>query len=182
MFSVPLVKASQNKLIKDIELSDFPSWSKSFEKTLVHAYSRAPYFTEVMSLIRKILAFEVTNIGDLAIDSVVEVCEYLGLKVKFARSSIDHSGTKNLDRADRLIEIAKAEECSQYVNLEGGRELYEKEYFRERGVELTFSRAHLSPYNQHGASEFVVGLSIIDVLMNLGKEETARRLDMGQLV
>ena len=69
-----------------------------------------------------------------------------------------------MDKADRLIQISKDLGYSEYVNAIGGRDLYDKEYFGERGVELSFVQSELIPYPQFKQA-FIPGLSIIDVLM-----------------
>jgi hypothetical protein len=51
-----------------------------------------------------------------------------------------------------------------YANAIGGRELYSKETFRERGIELKFVQSRPFEYAQFGGT-FVPWLSIIDVMM-----------------
>src|SRR5437016_5023773 len=43
-FTVPLLKASQNRKINEIELSDFPAWRKQFLRSIEMNYKRAPFF------------------------------------------------------------------------------------------------------------------------------------------
>ena len=49
MFTVPLKNASQNVLIKDLELIEPEKWKNKYLKTLEHAYGKAPFFEKVFS-------------------------------------------------------------------------------------------------------------------------------------
>ena len=53
---------------------------------------------------------------------------------------------------------------NKYVNSIGGQDLYDKEYFKARGVQLDFVQPKLTEYKQYN-DNFVPGLSIIDILM-----------------
>ena len=47
LFSIPVLKASQNKLIKEIELGIDDKWRKQFFTTLEQNYKKAPYFYSI---------------------------------------------------------------------------------------------------------------------------------------
>jgi hypothetical protein len=70
-----------------------------------------------------------------------------------------------------VLALCEAVGASTYVNAIGGRELYSKETFREKGIELKFIQSKPFEYPQFGDA-FVPWLSIIDVMMFNSKEET----------
>ena len=82
LFSVPLIKASQNKLINEIEVKLDEKWLVQFYLTLEQNYVHAPYFKETFQLIKRVFSSEFITISDLAIASVKLVTEYIGLKTK----------------------------------------------------------------------------------------------------
>ena len=99
----------------------------------------------------------------MAIESV-EVClEYLGLKTMTKKSS-EHYNNRSLDKADRLIDICRTENVSSYINAMGGEELYDKQYFKQQGIDLYFLKTEEIQYKQFG-NAFQPNLSIIDVMM-----------------
>ena len=51
LFTVPLKKASQNRIIKDIETAEHENWRTKLLTLLTHAYSRAPMFHRAFSVI-----------------------------------------------------------------------------------------------------------------------------------
>jgi hypothetical protein len=74
--------------------------------------------------------------------------------------AIDH-GLKN---QDKVLALCEAIGANTYVNAIGGLELYSKETFLARGIDLKFIQSKLFEYPQFGG-EFVPWLSIIDVMM-----------------
>jgi len=68
---------------------------------------------------------------------------------------------KNQDRVLALCEVVGA---TTYVNAIGGKELYSKDAFQEKGIELKFIKSKPFEYPQFG-NEFIPWLSIIDVMM-----------------
>lgn len=176
MFTIPLSKASSSKLINDIELHPqlIKKWKKKFLKTLHQSYKNSPYFNEIYSIVDSLFREE-HKISELAINSVVEICKYLNIEKKFYISSIDFPETKDLNRSDRLINITKQLESGSYINMPGGKELYEKKYFLENDIKLEFLESSITQYAQDEVN-FVSGLSIIDVLMFNDKEDVRKMM------
>jgi hypothetical protein len=169
MFTIPVKKASQNKLINEIEVMLDSNWINQFYKTLEQNYSKAPNFNNTFSLIQSIFDSKFNTISDLAINSVKQICLSLGMEKNFQISSELYNETKGQEKSDRLINIAKQCKCNHYINPEGGKTLYHKDYFQLNGVALSFIENELLPYKQFNDS-FVGGLSIIDVFMFNTKE------------
>lgn len=159
--TVQLKGASPNKLIHEIEFTDN---RPKLLRTLYMAYRKAPQFDVVWPLVEKCLTFETDKISDLAINSVKEVCNYLNIKTSFEISSISYPETKELEKAARLKEICFKNQAKMYINPIGGQELYDKNNFKNVGIELLYLKSIITEYNQ-SSSSFVPGLSIIDVMM-----------------
>ncbi|MCB9188195.1 MAG: WbqC family protein [Flavobacteriales bacterium] len=176
MFSIPLIKASQNKLINEIELGYDEKWVQKFFITLEHSYKKAPYFNPVFNLVQEVFNQSHKTIADLTMSSVVRTADYLGLTTRFEVSSKQFSETKGMDRADRLIEICRLLNAETYINPTGGRELYNKPYFKERQIELMFIENKFFPYKQFEGN-FIPGLSIIDLLMFNSPEQVKELLN-----
>lgn len=173
MFTCPVSKASINVNIKDICIADLDSFLRKFEKQLSLCYRKAPYFNEISSLVMGVLENGAETISELSIASITECSNYIGLECRFQVSSSDFADTKGLDRASRLIEIAKRCGSEQYVNTPGGRDLYNVESFAEHGVQLRFIDSNPIEYQQF-KKPFLPYLSIIDVLMFNSPEQVRR--------
>jgi hypothetical protein len=169
LFTVPLSKVSQNKMINEISTCVDDKWKDGFFRQLSQSYKKAPYFKDVVDPVMEVFLSQYDNVADMAIASIKAVFTYLGSEFNSVKSSVCSPETKGMDRADRLIEITKKLGFSAYINASEGKKLYSKEYFSEKGVDLSFIKSELITYDQ-GIKEFVPWLSIIDLLMFNNKE------------
>lgn len=161
-FTLPLRSGSDALDVRERELSagfDRDRLLRRFEG----AYRRAPQFAATFPLLERIVRHPDANLFGYLRHSLVETCRHLGLAAEIRVSSAvpaDHS----LKNQDRVLALCAATGAGVYVNAAGGTELYSKEAFRARGVDLQFLRSRPFEYPQFGAP-FVPWLSIVDVLM-----------------
>lgn len=165
LFTIPLKNASSFVPINETELhpSLYAKWKIKFLRTIVQNYSKAPYFSIIYPIIENVFKEE-KNISLLATKSIMAVHNYLDLKTKMYISSNDFSESKGLDRVERLINISKKLNAETYINMMGGKDLYNPEYFKKQNIDLLFLKPCFKEYKQTG-DKFIPGLSIIDVLM-----------------
>lgn len=164
LFTVPLEKQSQNKSIRESQVAWGPEFPGKFLSQLESAYKKSPHYEKVMPLIRQLLFQQTTSMADLAGKSIELVWQYLGQKKRFHYSSQMPDNQAD-GRAERLIHLTKSLGATQYINALNGQTLYDKDFFAAHGVELQFIKPTLEPYTQGKSSDFIAGLSIIDVLM-----------------
>ncbi|MCB0401983.1 MAG: WbqC family protein [Flavobacteriales bacterium] len=181
LFSIPLLKASQNKLINETHLAIDEKWLKQFYNTLEFNYKKAPHFEPAFQLVKKVFETNHQTIADLTMASIREVSNHLGLSTVFEQSSESYPETKGMDKADRLIRICQLKGIDTYVNPSGGKELYNKVYFKEQGIELFFIENKISGYRQFDTN-FVPGLSMIDILMFNDRTEIINMLNDYSLI
>jgi len=180
LFSIPLVKASQNKLINETAISDTGKWKEKFLRTITMAYAKAPYFKEIYSLIESITYQEDVILSKFIYKSLVKICETLGITTTIVPSSSVFNN-RELKGQTRILDICIRENAGIYINAIGGRELYDRELFESKGIDLRFIQSGLMRYNQF-KEPFVPGLSIIDVMMFNPRERIETFLDDFQLV
>jgi WbqC-like protein family len=161
-FTLPLKGASDFLDLREREVAaDFDR--DKLVNQLRGAYSQAPHFKRVFPLVEEILRHPETNLFKFLLNSIVGMCDIIGITTRIGVSStiaIDH-GFKS---QDKVLALCQAVHAQAYVNAIGGMELYSKDDFRARGVELSFLRSKPFVYPQLGG-DFVPSLSIIDVLM-----------------
>src|SRR5271156_6723013 len=88
LFTIPCKEASQNKLIKDVEVLQDPKSINKILLTIQPAYKKAPFYNKVFPLIEEILALsDGLTISQMAISGVKNICTYLGMNRKFIISS-----------------------------------------------------------------------------------------------
>jgi WbqC-like protein family len=168
LFTIPLKDASQNRLIREIEVMHGNGWEKKFLKTIEQAYKKAPFFTEFFPVISAIVNADMRYISELACSSIYSIAEYIGIPTKFVNTSSIYDNVQ-LKAQERILDICRQEQVSGYINPVGGMEIYSKPLFEQSGIALNFLKTRLTPYRQFGG-EFVPSLSIIDVLMFNSRE------------
>ncbi len=180
LFTLPLVGASQNRLINEIQISsDFRERQKLL-KTIIQAYAKAPHFDEVYSMVEMVLNYPENDLTRFLHHQFLIMFEYLGLPTKLLRSS-EMEKDNGLRAQERIIDICRRLGTRAYINAAGGRELYEKDRFQAENMELKFIKMRPAVYPQF-KRDFVPGLSIIDVLMFNGRDRARRLLDDYDLI
>ncbi|MCA6073431.1 WbqC family protein [Fulvivirga sedimenti] len=178
MFSVPVKKISSFEKIAETEIHpvEYQKWKKKFLKTLSLSYAKAPNFTPVFDLIAGVFNQQHSSVGELAKGSIIAVLDYLGICRHILLTS---SGFNNehLSGQERVLDICKRLKATEYINVPGGRSLYNLEDFRKEGIDLHFISPNLSEYEQNGKSSFLPGLSVIDVLMNCDMDQLTEQIE-----
>lgn len=174
-FSLPLHKASQNRLINEIELAqDFNIWRSRFLRSLHAWYGKMPYFDEGFKIVKYLLESPNKKISDINLAGLKLVSNLLGFKTKFHTStSLNIPRTKGVSR---LVAISRHFGADTYINAPQGKDLYCDAMFNPYGLELRFLRAQLHRYSM---PHWLPGLSILDAIMRIGCAETARKLIPG---
>lgn len=162
-FRIKTLKASQNKLFSEIEVSNDIEVKKKTLFSLECAYKKAPYYSEVMPLLEEFMLTDFDNLAECNIASNKLVCNYLDIKTEILLMS-ELARESDPKRQYRIYDVCRFLDCNEYVNAIGGTALYDFEEFRENGIELGFLKTDDIVYPQFGG-EFVPGLSIIDVMM-----------------
>ncbi len=163
-FTIPVLKASSNKFIREIEFELIPNEKERLLNKIRLAYSRAPFFDKVIKVLECVLSYEVNHISELAIASIKECCSYLNIKMEYSTSSETHSGNRGLFKTDRLVDICTSEGANTYINPKGGKSLYSSIPFLDKGIKLKFLNPHIPEYNQF-EKHYIPDLSILDVMM-----------------
>ena len=174
LFTIPLKRSSQNKLIRDTEISYETDWQGKLLQTVKRSYSKAPYFKDVFSLISEPVLKNEKFISKLNYLCMINVCEYLGINSRIIESSQIYNN-KDLKGEERIKDICIKENSQHYINLSGGMDLYSKESFEKNNISLDFIKTKNIDYKQF-KNEFFGSLSIIDVLMFNSKEKVCEYL------
>jgi len=175
LFTIPLKSDSDYLHVKDRLLSDDSEKERKRILALIqNFYKKAPHFKETYDLIERLFLHKSESLFDFIFFSVTEICRLLDIKTKITISStldIDHK----LKAQDKVLEICKYLDTKTYINAIGGKELYEPEMFGKHNIDLKFLQSRQIRYPQF-SNNFVPWLSIIDVLMFNGIEQTKEYL------
>jgi hypothetical protein len=176
VFSLPLKGDSDFLQIRERSLAPDFDRDKLLNK-IKSAYRKAPHFAQASQIIESITRFEDPSLFEFIRNSLKKVSEYLEISTPITISSgiaIDHE----LKGQDKVLAICQAVGASRYVNAIGGQELYSRDEFLARGVELKFIRSNSFEYRQF-ENPFVPWLSIVDVMMFNSQEVIRNYLASG---
>ena len=176
VFTLELIGASQNKLIHNIDIGNN---AQKIQKTLTHAYTKAPEYNHISPLIQDILENSEKNLARFLGTSIEKISDYLGIETKIIYSS-DIEKNCNLNGQEKILDICKRLKTSNYVNAIGGINLYDKERFTKEGIELSFLDSEIVEYKQN-EGDFIPYLSIIDVMMFNDKNKVLAMLNSFKL-
>ncbi len=160
LFTLSLVKPSQNKKINEIFLNDI---NKKLLITISESYKKAPFFDVVFPLLEEIFYFDEKNICKFIEFSFKRISKYLNINSNFIFSS-SLSYNKSYNAQNKLIDICKILNTKHYINLSGGVDMYNQEAFSNENIILSFLKTNKYSYEQF-KKPFISDLSIIDVLM-----------------
>ena len=177
--TLPVLKSGRSgQRICEVELLDFTqNWRKTL-KTMRHAYGKAPHFDAIFPFLENFEKENFALLADFNAQFIEAVSLNLGFKTQFVRSSSKPELMQSSDlKTDYIVQTCSAFDVKNYVSGRGGSLLFlEKEKFENAGISIDFQGFTAHPYAQTNTTEFVSGLSIIDVLMHCGWSETAARL------
>lgn len=160
LVTLPLRGASPNKLINEVQVGD--RQDKLLE-TIRHTYAKAPQFCLVFPLLESILHYPERNLAGFLENSLRQLCGYLGLAPAWHVSS-SLPKDNDLRGQDKVLAICEQLGANHYINVPGGRALYDTEAFARRGLQLSFIQPRCVEYRQF-SKPFVPDLSIVDVMM-----------------
>jgi len=175
LITLPLQGASPNQLINQVEIGG----QHKILQSIRHTYGKAPQFSTVFPLIEDILMQQEKNLARLLDYELRRICDYLGLRPKWHISS-ELQKNNELRGQDKVLAICEELGASHYINVPGGRSLYDQQAFAARGMQLSFIQPKTVTYRQLG-NEFVPNLSIIDVMMFNDRAQCAILLEEYEL-
>ncbi len=178
LFTIPLRKASSNRMINEVEVLNTEKKFGNVLKTIEFSYSKAPLFNAVYPLLEEV--FNSGNdhtIDELARTSIEKTLGYLGINTKLLSSSaIDYN--RSDDKVGKLIDISKKVHADTVIFPFGSKQLYSDTDFNQHGIQSLAITPTFTKYSQiNSEDKFIKGLSIIDLLMNLPINEINQILD-----
>ena len=129
--------ASQNKHINQIKVNTLPITQKKLLKTIERAYKKAPYYHYVMPILQDIITQEEENLAKYLYYSFKVINGYLGITTELILSS-NIKKNNDLKKEEKIYHICDIMKADEYYNSINGRQLYNAEDFRKRGIKLNF--------------------------------------------
>lgn len=179
LITLSLENSSSFKNINEISIIQNGKNAEKIVKTIQMAYKKAAFYNYVMPILEDLF---ITNhkISELNYNSIIKINKYLEISTNIILSSkIDKDNS--LKAQEKVIHINKLLNSNTYINAIGGQELYDRDEFRQEGIELKFLKMGNIEYQQF-KNGFIPNLSIIDVLMFNSPETIKEMLNNYELI
>lgn len=166
-------KGSLNKKFKDIKLDNTILWQERQYNFIENNYKKTPYFKEIMPYIEKIFYKKYERLCEVIIESILIEKEIFNIDTKIicqSELSYDQNNKKN----ELLIDLCKAAKVDEYLSGNGAKKYMNEEVFLENGIGVKYQSFNYPKYKQQ--HEFVPNLSGLDILFNLGIDESRKVL------
>lgn len=156
------------RAVNEIEFVERQPWREKLLKTLAASYGRAPYYGETMACLEPLVVNPETNLARYNIDAIDKLVAHIGLR----RPTWHRSSALGVDAhaTNLLITIARRVGADTYLCGGGAVEYQDDAAFSEASVGLLYQRFEHPRYEQRHGATFIPGLSIVDALMNCGRE------------
>jgi WbqC-like protein family len=162
--TLPLAKASQNRLINEIKIVDDPLWKKKAIRTVELSYQSAPFANQILPLLLEMLGEARGSLSDFLLYQLRRLTDYIGIATQIELASARYP-KNTLTGQRRILDICVREGASIYVNLPGGKSLYDGDLFAATGIELLFLDPNLPGLTLRHSGREGPCLSILDLLM-----------------
>ena len=170
--TAPIVRTSGVKKINEMEFNNSLKWKEKISKTIELNYKKAPFYFEVEEFIMDLILNDENNIAQYNLKSIFHICKILDIDSKkiVLSSNITQKGTSN----ELLVSITKELKANIYLSGDGANGYIDETIFQQSNIDLKYLNYKPKKYDQYNLNEFISGLSIIDVLMNLGFEKSRK--------
>jgi len=159
---------TQNIPINQIRIVWDDNWNESHLKSIVHAYSKAPFFSHYLPLLETFYQRHDEFLADFTIDFTIALAHELGnTHTSFMRSS-ELTGIDG-QKTDRLIQILQAVGATHYISGPSANDYIENEKFAAAGITLEYMEYNYPEYPQL-YPPFDSNVSVLDLLFMTGSE------------
>ena len=171
--TLPLLNASQNRLIRDIQIAEDNGWKKKLIRTMQYCYSRACYGPELIAMFEGWMNTTEGRLTDFLAKTLSDIACRCGVHTEIIPSSSAYSN-HDLRGQDRILDICRQEDAAVYVNLPGGQCLYDRAVFRDAGVDLAFIDPTAIQFDLSFDTSFGPYLSVLDLLARNSADQICR--------
>ena len=167
---VPLskIKGNEGKVNYNQILFADKNWHNKILKTIYYSYSKTKYFDEVYEWLQSI--FHINNFCEMNVRFITDLCNKFQLKTKIILQSQIYYDF-NLKNNDLIIQLCKITEANTYLSGHGAKAYNDNKIYESHSIKLIYTE-FVHPIYPQNSDDFESHLSVLDMLFNLGFEET----------
>ena len=175
--TIPVRQVSLEQKIYETQIT-LKNWNVKHWNSIRGAYSKAPYFKECEAYFRDIyLSIETENLSEINLIFIRAINKLLGITTK-----IIDSRTLNLDgdKNKRLVQAVSKLRGTVYVSGPSAKNYLDESLFNGEGIEVEWMDYSKYSKYQQLYPPFVHGVSVIDMIFNVGVYEAKLQLERCQ--
>lgn len=163
-----ITKGKFDQNICDVEIDNNTDWREKTLKTIQLLYGKAPFYKDYETFILETYSKEWKYLSELNIHIMNFILKDLGSQTKiYYDKDYDFEGAKTT----MLVDMCKKIDCDTYLSNLGSAAYVQIPEFTEAGLHHQYINYLGTTYRQQFGG-FEPGLSILDMLMNCGREKT----------
>lgn len=160
-------------LILDVGLNDY-SWIENHLQIVESSYENSEKYFEIRPFIKNLFyKFDGLQLAQINTLIVRSICEEIGIQTSFVNSS--DLAVAELSASSKLAALTSILGCEEYLSGRGGKQYNDVDNFEKLGVRLKYTNFQERPRKQL-CKKFIPGMSILDLLFNLGWEGSKQYL------
>lgn len=167
--SIPIKTAGRyQQQIKDAEVVN-NLWVDKHRETLRRMYVNTPYWNKYCKQFNDLYdeLYDEKYISKINEKFLFIICEILGITTQITHSS-DYQLTEG--KTEKLIELCKQSDAKRYISGSLAKNYIDEQKFIEAKIELVWKNYDGYPEYSQLYNGFVHGVSIVDLIFNMGKE------------
>lgn len=171
--TVPVLKSGKSsQLINEVKTDLRNPWGKKHLATLRQAYSKHPFGETMIQAVENTLTEPSHLLANTSIEIIQRIAQNLNLRAQFIRSSqLKADGKKSA----HVIELCRELNADIYLSPVGSKDYIEEEgLFTKSSIKLIYQNFELKEYPQKKSDSFLSHLSILDMIANIGFEESKK--------
>lgn len=173
----PIVRAGWPAGISEIEIYNGSPWRRKLLNTIHANYAKTPHFKSIIAWIEEMVYRRVADLGGYNIANIQSIAEKVGIQSQFIRQSeLPPHALGDKKGSALLAAICRQVGADVYLAGDGSQEYEDAAEYAQLGITLLHNNFQNPPYTQTGSPRFTPGLSILDALLNIGTDGTARLL------
>lgn len=171
--TIPFLKNDyKKKAYNELLINKKINWQKNHINFIRENYQKSPYFSEIWEVISFIFEKEYQNVSEVTIDTIYLLKNIFEIPTNLIlQSGLNYP--KESKKNQLILDLCIAAGANYYLSGNGAKKYMELEPFLEKGISVEFQKFNMPNYFQFSStSDFIPGISSLDVLFNLGLEKS----------
>lgn len=172
-------KGYKDVFLKNIELRMDFNWQEEHLRFLNANYSKHPFYNEVMEHIAPVFNKSYKILGEVLSDVVSITLDMFEVKTKVINQSEMNYNTA-AKKGDLVLALIEACGGKTYLSGHGAKDYMADDVFAEKGIKLVYQQFTHPHYTQLNTGndpvKFIPGIASLDLLFNVGIEESRKIL------